>query len=442
MSTEVAAQLSARIDSAEATVAVIGLGYVGLPLAGALHSAGFKVIGYDVDLSKIECLEKGESYLDHLGGELFRDLADSPRFSATRESAPLTEADVVILCVPTPLGHHREPDLQFVTKSAEMVASILRPGQLVVLESTTYPGTTREEVLPILASTGLTCGVDFFLAYSPEREDPGRADTKYAAISKLVGGIDEISGSLAFALYSRVVKSVHLVANAEVGEAAKLLENIYRAVNIALVNEMKVVLSHMNIDVWDVIDAAATKPFGFHSFYPGPGLGGHCIPIDPFYLTWKAKEFGMSTKFVELAGEVNAEMPSYVVSRVMSALNDQQKAVNGSRVLILGIAYKKNIGDVRETPAVEIIELLRDGGADVVYHDPHVDMIPSMRKHQLAMSSEPLTKETLAATDCVVIVTDHDAVDYELVGACFSLVVDTRNAMAGLTETNAQIVKA
>ena len=436
------AALLEMLTEREATVGIVGLGYVGLPLAGAVHAAGYPVLGFDVDAGKVEKLARGEGYLQHLGDELTGTLAGSSRFDATSDPVRLAEADVVVLCVPTPLGRHREPDLSFVLGSSELIARVLRHGQLVVLESTTYPGTTRDEVLPILCRGGLVCGVDFFLAYSPEREDPGRAGASTRSIPKLVGGVDEVSGDLAMAFYTSVIDRVHRVSSAEVAEAAKLLENIYRAVNIALVNELKVVLQEMDIDVWEVIDAAATKPFGFQAFYPGPGLGGHCIPIDPFYLTWKAKELGHHTKFIELAGEVNSNMPHYVVARLSTALNQLGKAVRGSRVLLIGIAYKPDIDDIRESPAAEIIELLDALGAELSYHDPHVPVFPVMRKHRIDLESQPLTTEAIRAADCVVIVTDHRAVDYELIGRHASLVVDTRNAMRGAGDARASVVKA
>jgi UDP-N-acetyl-D-glucosamine dehydrogenase len=344
--------------------------------------------------------------------------------------------------VPTPLGEHGEPDLSFVLDSTRMVAKVLRPGQLVVLESTTYPGTTREEMQPVLEESGLVCGRDFFLAYSPEREDPGRKDATTATIPKLVGGVDEVSGDLSMAFYSSVIRQVHRVSTAEIAEAAKLLENIYRAVNIALVNEMKTILTKMDVDVWEVIDAASTKPFGFQPFYPGPGLGGHCIPIDPFYLTWKAKEIGRPTKFIELAGEINQQMPEFVVSRVMRALNDDAKALRGANVLVLGVAYKPDVDDMRESPAAEVIELLVEAGANVSYHDPHVPKFPSMRRYQIALESVPLTEQIAGACDCAVIVTNHAAIDYDLLGRHAPLIVDTRNAMAKIDGVKARVVKA
>ena len=431
-----------RIAQKTAVIGIVGLGYVGLPLARAVHEAGYAVIGYDVDTAKIDSLQRGENYMQHLGHELTQTLAKSDRFRATADPALLTEADAIILCVPTPLGEHKEPDLSFVLESTRMVAKVLRRGQLVVLESTTYPGTTRCEMLPILEQSGLACGRDFFLAYSPEREDPGRKDTNTATIAKLVGGVDEPSGRLAAAFYEAVIDEVFHVSSAEIAESAKLLENIYRAVNIAMVNELKTLLADLDIDVWEVIAAASTKPFGFQPFYPGPGLGGHCIPIDPFYLSWKAKSIGRSTKFIELAGEINAQMPTYVVSRVIRGLNEKSKSLRGAKVLVLGIAYKPDIDDVRESPAAEIIELLEAGGADVAYHDPCVAEFPSMRKHDIHLTSVPLTEATLKGHDCVLIVTDHTDVDYELVGRCATLVVDSRNAMVNVTNPNANIIKA
>jgi UDP-N-acetyl-D-glucosamine dehydrogenase len=437
-----AKRLRQQIDSRAATIGVVGLGYVGLPLVKALHDAGFGVIGYDIDDTKVRKLRAGENYIHHLGNDFTRGLAVSKRFKATSTPPDLRDADAILLCVPTPLGPHKEPDLSFVLDSTRMVATILRPGQLVVLESTTYPGTTREDMLPILQASGLTCGEDFFLAFSPEREDPGRPDQSTATIPKLVGGIDTVSGDLAEALYRGFVKTVHRVSSAEVAECAKLLENIYRAVNIAMVNELKILLNDMGIDVWEVIAAAATKPFGFQAFYPGPGLGGHCIPIDPFYLTWKAKEIGRHTKFIELAGEINSNMPSYVISRLMLALNDQGKALRGSKVLVVGIAYKPNVDDMRESPAAEIIELLWHHGADVAYHDTLCPRFPAMRNHHIDLDSVALTPQVLREHDCVLIVTNHDSIDYDLIGREAKLVLDTRNAMARVSGAMATIVKA
>ncbi len=442
-STTPAAALMERIQDASATIGVVGLGYVGLPLVRAAHAAGFSVVGYDCDRTKIDTLNSGRTYLKHLGNDLAKDLAASEHFKATAESQDLASADAILLCVPTPLGPHREPDLSFVLDSTRMVAGILRKGHLIVLESTTYPGTTRDEMLPILEEkSGLRCGKDFFLAYSPEREDPGRPNYDTATIPKLVGGVDEVSTDLALALYRGLITDVHGVSSTEVAEAAKLLENIYRAVNIAMVNELKTLLAEMNIDIWEVIEAASTKPFGYQAFYPGPGLGGHCIPIDPFYLTWKAKAIGRNTKFIELAGEINAQMPAYVVAQLISALNKRSLALQGAKVLIIGIAYKRDIDDVRESPAAEIIELLWSGGAKVSYHDPHVPTFPQMRDHDIDLASKPLNEQMLKDHDCVLIVTDHTSVDYELIGKHARLIVDTRNAMSRVPNPTATIVKA
>ncbi|RMH27986.1 MAG: nucleotide sugar dehydrogenase [Planctomycetota bacterium] len=427
--------LAQRLADQTAVVGVIGLGYVGLPAAHALHRGGLRVIGFDIDPAKIEALDRGEQYLEHLGQSLVDDLSGSDRFSATTDMGRLGEADAILVCVPTPLGPHREPDLSYVEGAGRAVGRSLRRGQLVVLESTTYPGTTRGEFLgAILEGAGerahdLTPGRDFFLAFSPEREDPGNAIHTTRTIPKVVGGLDETSTQLAASLYAIGVETVCAVASAEVAEAAKLLENIFRAVNIALVNEMKVVLSEMGVDVWEVIRAASTKPFGFMPFYPGPGLGGHCIPIDPFYLTWKAKEVGRPTRFIELAGEVNTAMPEYVVHKTALALNERGRAVRGSRVLVLGLAYKPDIDDTRESPSFELIQRLRDLGAEVDYADPHVPRALPVRKHDLGMTAVEPTPEALASYDCVLIATAHKAFDYAAIAEHARLVVDTRDAM-------------
>ena len=435
--------LMAKIRERTAVVGVVGLGYVGLPLLAAFHRAGFPVVGFDVDPAKITRLKRGENYLRHLGPDLVSDMVRAGRFDAAADMGRLGEADVVISCVPTPLGRHLEPDLAFVERSADDIARTLRPGQLVVLESSTYPGTTRQVMLPRLAAGGLKCGQDFYLAYSPEREDPGRKDHNTQTIPKLVGGVDPASGELATALYRRAIKQVIPVSSAEVAEAAKILENVYRAVNIALVNEMKTVLTAMGIDVWEVIAAASTKPFGFQAFYPGPGLGGHCIPIDPYYLTWKAREIGMPTRFIELAGEVNRSMPEYVVNRVALALNDRAKAVKGSRILILGLAYKPDVDDVRESPSFELIEKLEHLGAAVDYNDPHVPATHHMRNWgDLGKCSVHLTAEALAGYDCVLVATNHAAYDWQLVADHAKLIVDTRNALKDVAGRREHIVQA
>ena len=434
--------LAEKIESQSAVVAVIGLGYVGLPLLAAFHRAGFPVIGLDNDPSKIAALHRGKNYLKHLGPNLVRDMLRAGRFEVTSDPAHLANADAIISCVPTPLGKHLEPDLTFVRHTATDIASVLRKGQLIVLESSTYPGTTRDVMLPILAAGGLKCGRDFFLAYSPEREDPGRKDFSTQTIPKLVGGIDRASTAIATALYRKAVSTVIPVSTSEVAEAAKLLENIYRSVNIALVNEMKTVLSAMNIDIWEVIAAAATKPFGFQPFYPGPGLGGHCIPIDPFYLAWKAREAGQTTRFIELAGEINRAMPEYVVGRMGLALNDCGKTFKQSKILILGLAYKPDVDDVRESPSIELIARLRELGAHVDYNDPHVPATHKMRRHHLQMKSVPLTPRRLASYDCVLIATHHSAYDWRMIGQHAKLIVDTRGVMRNVKTKSAKVVQA
>lgn len=434
--------LLAKINNSSAVVGVIGLGYVGLPLMAAFHRAGFPVVGFDVDQRKIDALHRGENYLQHLGADLVSNMKKGGKFDATIDVKRLGECDVVISCVPTPLGRHREPDLTFVENSADDIAKTARPGQLIVLESSTYPGTTREVFMPRLEKRGLKLGKDFFLAYSPEREDPGRKDFNTQTIPKLVGGCDAASGEIATVLYRKAIAQVVPVSTAEVAEAAKLLENIYRCVNIALVNEMKVVLDAMGIDVWEVVEAAKTKPFGFQAFYPGPGLGGHCIPIDPFYLTWKAREVNMPTKFIELAGEINVKMPDYVVSKTGLALNDRGKAVKGARVLVLGLAYKPDVDDVRESPSFELIEKLEHLGARVDYNDPFVPETHKMRNYDLKMRSVDLTPATLKSYDCVVISTNHKAYDWQMIADHAPLVVDTRNAMVNVKGSREHIVKA
>jgi len=434
--------LQTKIEDGSAVVGVIGLGYVGLPLLNAFHHAGHRVIGFDVDTKKIQMLKKGENYLKHLGQDLLRSMLSSGRFDATSDVSRMGECDVLISCVPTPLGPHLEPDLSFIENTTKDIAKTLRAGQLIILESSTYPGTTREIMLPPLEARGLKCGKDFYLAYSPEREDPGRKDHNTQTIPKLVGGIDKVSGDLATALYRRAIKQVIPVSSAEVAEAAKILENTYRAINIALVNEMKVVLTAMGIDVWEVIAAASTKPFGFQAFYPGPGLGGHCIPIDPFYLTWKAREVGHTSRFIELAGELNRSMPDYVVQRTVLALNERGKSTKGARVLVLGLAYKPDVDDVRESPSLELIEKLEHLGAKVDYNDPHVPATHKMRRHDLKMESVAMTADALRAYDCVLIATHHSAYDWQLVADHSQLIVDTRNAMKSVKGRRDHIVAA
>lgn len=425
----VTASLSQKIESGNASVGIIGLGYVGLPLIDAFVNAGFQCVGFDVDPSKIAAIEAGKSYIKHISSEKIAGWVNGRHLTVTSDMGRLGEPDVLIICVPTPLTEARDPDLKYVELTCQAIAKSLRHGQLVVLESTTYPTTTRDVVVPILETSGLKCGTDFYVAYSPEREDPGNPNFSAAQIPKVVGGIDETSRDLACSLYIKAVAGVVPVESCEVAEAAKVLENIYRAVNIALVNELKVLFDAMGIDVWSVIDAAKTKPFGFQAFYPGPGLGGHCIPIDPFYLSWLARKYEQPTRFIELAGEVNTSMPRYVISRLGEFLNDSGKPIRNSKICLLGVAYKKDVDDPRESPSFVLMELLLKRGANLTYSDPHVPTLPSMRHHQLpAMSSQELTPEFLAQQDCVLIATDHTGFDYDSIVKHAPLVVDTRNA--------------
>jgi len=436
-----AQEVRAKIEDKSLVLGVLGLGYVGLPLALAFAEKSFAVVGFDVDPSKVEALRSGRSYIKHLEGTRLHAAATSGLFRPTSDFDELSGPDVLLICVPTPLTPQREPDMSFIIDTARQIRSRLRRGQLVVLESTTYPGTTDELVRGILEESGLKCGEDFFLAFSPEREDPGNARFATATIPKVVGGVDAISGDLAQAVYDQAISRTVRVSSSRAAEATKLVENIFRAVNIALVNELKVVFDKMGIDVWEVLDAAATKPFGFMRFNPGPGLGGHCIPLDPFYLSWKAREFGVTAKFIELAGEVNVQMPHYVIEKLQNALNDRGKAVKGSRIVVLGLAYKKDVDDARESPSFEIIDALIRRGALVTYHDPHVPMAPKTRAwpNLAAMTSEALTPETIAAKDAVVIVTDHSAVDYEMILKHASVVIDSRGVYRQLAPN---VVKA
>jgi UDP-N-acetyl-D-glucosamine dehydrogenase len=437
-----------QLKDRSSLIGIIGLGYVGLPLAAAFHRAGFRILGFDIDQTKIDMLARGENYIKHLGQEVTREFTTSGRFSATTDFSRLSKPDVIIVCVPTPLGKHREPDLSFVVRSGQDIGRTLRAGQLIVLESTTYPGTTREDFLPAMlaarpaAAAPLTSGKDFFVAFSPEREDPGRKSHNTKTTPKLVGGLDAPSGELATQLYQTSIDRVIKVSSAEVAEAAKILENTFRAVNIAMVNELKVLFTDMGIDVWEVIDAAATKPFGFMPFYPGPGLGGHCIPIDPFYLTWKAREVGRPTRFIELAGEINHGMPDFVVARVAGALNKRGRAVRGSKVLILGLAYKPDIDDVRESPSFELIEKLHELGAAVDYNDPIVPQTHQMRKYDLRMSSVALSPESLRSYDAVVVSTNHSAYDWQLIADNAKLIIDSRNALKNVRGSREHIVPA
>lgn len=438
-----AADLLVAIGERRARAGVIGLGYVGLPLAMTISRAGFETLGFDVDPDKIIAIDARKSYIEAVPEDVLRKECDEGRFSATTDFAQLADCDVIAICVPTPLTRHREPDLSYVRKTCEQIAVTLRPGQLVVLESTTYPGTTEEVMKPILEKNGLAAGRDFFLGYSPEREDPGNRDFQTWTIPKVVAGDGEAASGLVKAFYGAAVKTVVPVSGTRTAEAVKLTENVFRAVNIALVNELKIVYERMGIDVWEVIEAAKTKPFGYMPFYPGPGLGGHCIPIDPFYLTWKSREYGQPTRFIELAGEINTAMPRHVVDRVAEALDRVSgKALSRSRVLILGLAYKKNVPDIRESPSLQLLELLIERGVDVAYHDPFIEAVPRTREygHLMGRRSQPL--DDLGAYDAVVIATDHDALDYAAIAEKAPLVVDTRNAMAMRGIAGAHIVKA
>ena len=437
--------LAEKIRAQEAEIGVIGMGYVGLPLALAAAEAGFSVTGFDIDGAKVAALQGGRSYIAHIAGEAVTAARKSGRFAATADFAELRRMDLVLACVPTPLTAQREPDMTFVTQTAEQIAAELRPGHLVIFESTTYPGTTADLMRPILEAGGLASGRDFFLAYSPEREDPGNPDHGTRRIPKVVGGDGEAALGLAVAFYEQLVPSVVPVSSTQTAEAVKLTENIFRAVNIALANELKVVYDAMGIDVWEVIEAAKTKPFGYMPFYPGPGLGGHCIPIDPFYLTWKAREYDVFTRFIELAGEVNTAMPRYVVERLAEGLSDRfGQSLKGARILVLGVAYKKNVDDTRGSASFKIIRLLQSRGAEVAYHDPFVPTIGPIRDYpELAgMQSMPWEDERLCRFSAALILTDHDGVDYETLLREVPLVVDTRNVTAALAPPPGKVLKA
>jgi UDP-N-acetyl-D-glucosamine dehydrogenase len=433
-------------------VGIIGCGYVGLPLALRFAEAGHRVIGFDTDPDKISKLNAGKSYIEHIPQPKIQQFVNSRHFSATSDFTRLREVDAIIICVPTPLDERRDPDLSYVEQTARAIRPNLQKGQLVVLESTTYPGTTEELVLPILQETGMRCPIasgpeaenvacDFFLAFSPEREDPGNKQFGLAQIPKVVGGLNPPSGRAAQALYAQIVARVVPVSSTRAAEMAKLLENIFRCVNIALVNELKLLCLRMNMDIWEVIDAAATKPFGFMPFYPGPGLGGHCIPVDPFYLSWKAREYDFATRFIELAGEINTAMPYHVVDAIGKALNQHQKSLKGSRVLLLGVAYKKDVDDLRESPSLKIMQLLLERGAVLDYNDPHFPKLHKMRHYDYGhMKSVPLTAESLASYDCVVIATDHSSYDYTAIVDAAKLIVDTRNATRRLMRHREKIV--
>lgn len=439
-----------KIKTKEAKVGIIGLGYVGLPLALEFAEAGFNVIGFDIDSKKIPILESGRTYIKHIPSERIDKAVKSQRFSATDKFDKIKEVDAIIICVPTPLNKYREPDISYIESTAEVISKNFQVGQLVVLESSTYPGTTEEIILPLLEKPlnpelngeKLVAGVDFFLAFSPEREDPNNPNFTTKTIPKVVGGVTESCLEIAKELYDQVIVKTVPVSSPRAAEATKLLENIYRSVNIALVNELKIVFEKMDIDIWEVIEAAKTKPFGFQAFYPGPGLGGHCIPIDPFYLTWKAREFDISTKFIELAGEINTFQPYHVVNRTIEALNNYGKTINGSKILILGAAYKKNIDDMRESPSLKLIEIFIQRGAEVSYNDPFVPKLPPTRHYRFDMESVDLTAENLGKFDVVVLSTDHDIYDYDFIYKHSNLIIDTRNAFKQKGLINGKVYKA
>ena len=424
---------------------VIGLGYVGLPLSLQFARSGVTVMGVDIDSAKVESLNAGRSFIKHIPAEAVAEMVKAGRFSATSDFRRLKEVEAIIICVPTPLNKNREPDISFIIQTGRSIAPHLQKGTLVVLESTTYPGTTDEDLREVLETgSGMKAGVDFHLAFSPEREDPGNALSKVEAVPKVIGGYTPVCLEKAKALYGRAIKTLIPVSSCRVAEATKLLENIFRSVNIALVNELKLVYAAMGIDIWEVVNAAKTKPFGFMAFYPGPGLGGHCIPIDPFYLTWKAREYGQNTRFIELAGEINTSMPQYVISRTAEALNAQRKPLNGSCVLLIGLAYKPNVDDDRESPSYVLMDLLGERGADVAYYDPYVPVIRPTREHPhwAGTRSVMWNRETIASFDAVVIATNHQSINYAELGEWAQCIIDTRNAMATITKKPGQVWKA
>jgi UDP-N-acetyl-D-glucosamine dehydrogenase len=414
-----------KIKSRNAHVGVVGLGYVGLPLLLRFSEVGYRVLGFDTDALKVDMLNTGQSYIEHIDSCRVADAKDAG-FLATDVFSRISELDVIVLCLPTPLNQYREPDLSFVTQTVDKIVPFLHTSQMVSLESTTYPGTTEEELLPRIENAGLKVGEDVFLVYSPEREDPGNKDYTTATIPKICGGVTAACLEVGVAMYEEVIDTVVPVSSTRAAEMTKLLENIHRAVNIGLVNEMKIVADAMEVDIHEVVAAAATKPFGFTPYTPGPGLGGHCIPIDPFYLTWKAREYGLNTRFIELAGEVNKAMPAWVIDKLTEALNDRCKAVRGSKILVLGVAYKKNVDDMRESPSIELLEILREKGAEVAYSDPHVPEFPVLREHVFELQSLDLTAQSIAEFDVVLLATDHDLFDYDLIREHAAVVVDTR----------------
>jgi len=432
------AELLEKLRSRQALIGIVGLGYVGLPLSLTYAEVGYRVLGLDIDQAKADAINQGQSYIEHIDGERVAKARQEQRFEATVDFSRAAEADALILCVPTPLNQYREPDLSFIRATMAALLPHLRAGQVLSLESTTYPGTTEEELRPLIEQRGFKVGKDIFLVYSPEREDPGNAHFNTATIPKVMGGSTEACSEVGVALYEKAISEVVAVSSTRAAEMTKLLENIHRAVNIGLMNELKPLADRMGIDLYEVIRAAATKPFGFVPYYPGPGLGGHCIPIDPFYLTWKAREYGMHTRFIELAGEINSAMPAYVVEKTMDALNGAGKPLKGSKVLVLGIAYKKNVDDMRESPSVELMELLKAKGADVAYSDPFFQTFPQMRKHRFELQSVELTAASVASFDVVLLATDHDVFDYELILSHSQLLIDSRGRFA----PGAHIVRA
>ena len=432
------AELLEKLRSRQALIGIVGLGYVGLPLSLTYAEVGYRVLGLDIDQAKADAINQGQSYIDHINGGRVAQATQQQKLEATTDFARAAEADALILCVPTPLNQYREPDLSFIRATMAALLPYLREGQVLSLESTTYPGTTEEELRPLIEQRGFTVGDKVFLVYSPEREDPGNAHFNTATIPKVMGGSTSSCREVGVALYEQAISEVVAVSSTRAAEMTKLLENIHRAVNIGLMNELKPLADRMGIDLYEVIRAAATKPFGFVPYYPGPGLGGHCIPIDPFYLTWKAREYGMHTRFIELAGEINSAMPAYVVEKTMDALNEAGKPLRSSKVLVLGIAYKKNVDDMRESPSVELMELLQAKGAEVAYSDPFFPNFPKMRKHQFDLQSVELTAEAVASFDVVLLATDHDAFDYELIQSSSQLVIDTR----GIFVPNSKIIRA
>lgn len=431
-----------RIRNKQVKVGILGLGYVGLPLVREFVSGGLEVLGFDTDEKKVKKLNSGKSIIKHIADSEVKRMVDSGMFTATDNMSQIKKVDAILICVPTPLTDNREPDMQYVEKSCQTISQYIQPGQLIVLESTTYPGTTRELMAPILSESGLKPGKDFHLAYSPEREDPGNKNFSTKTIPKIVGGYTATCRKFAKLLYEQAIDTIVPVSSLEAAESSKILENVYRCINIAMVNELKMVFKRMDIDIWEVIKAASTKPFGFKPFYPGPGLGGHCIPIDPFYLTWRARQYGMPTRFIELAGEINTGMPEYVITKTMEALNEKKKSLKGSKILVLGLAYKKDVDDVRESPSVEIIELLREKGAKVDYNDPYIPRTHKQRKHDLKMKSKKLNTQMLKSYDAVLICTDHSDYDYGWIVEKARLVIDTRNATDGIKKNRKKIVKA